>query len=386
MSKEKCCVKCFNDKFIQSQIEIYEEIGDCYFCGSKNINIADVSEMGSFILDCVHKKYEDAANSVSYCSQDGGYLLPTFDIIDILIEKEEIFSNELDDPEKLAYNLASPNGTPYVRKDPYGPEDLGSEIYNSWDNFCSLIKEKQRFTSLSSFTDISDGIWGKENPNDFFENLLSLLEDTLMTILPINTYIYRARLGSRKYKHKDLTSPPIEKTINSRMSPIGISVFYGSIDDPNTCISEIRPSVGEIVTVAKFKNIKPLYILDLAQNFSKYYSVFDDDYSMDQEHVFSFLSDFVDDIAKPIRDQDTEIEYTPTQAFTEFIKYHPNAHIDGLTFKSCLKKSGINLVLFKGPEISLSNEHSLLKYLNQKVYKIVENNVISKPYDFNKCN
>ena len=383
---KKCCVKCFNNEFIQAKIQSFEILGDCDFCDSKGIYVIDVTELGPWILDCVLKKYENAAYGVSNCSGDGGYQLPTLYISDILIDEEAILSDLVKDPFELVNYIMSRDSTQYVRKDPYGPVKLGSEIYDIWGNFSTLVKEKQRFTFLASFTDVLDGFYFEQGkPNDFLELLIYFLEGLLVRVFKIGTLIYRARIGDDNYKHKDLTSPPSIKTRNSRMSPIGIPFFYGSLDDPNTAIAELRPSVGEVVTVAKFKNIKPLRLIHLAEKISVNVNVFDENYSMDNERLFSFLYQFANDIAKPIRKQDSEIEYIPTQVFTEFIRFYFKDRIHGLTFKSSLNKGGINIVLFNGPEISLSKERAWLKYLGKNVFKVIETKVtpelISK-----KCN
>lgn len=376
MPTKYCCFNCFNDLFIQQFIEYFDIKGNCSYCQSKNVYIADIYEVGAFIMEGIFRKYEDAANSVAFCSQDGGYQLSTLDIDDILIKEEEIFGDSIDDPTELTYDLINPDGTPYVRQDPYGPVELGSEIFQTWQSFCDLIKSKQRFTALSPFTFITSELTEKFKPNEFLENLLSYLEIEFVSKVPAKTIIHRGRLGEYS-KHKDLTSPPINKTKNNRMSPKGISIFYGSMDI-KTAIYEVRPSLSEIVTVGKFVLEKDLNIIDLSRNFDKYQSIFDGDYSIEYERILNFLSDFVRDIAKPIRASDADIEYLPTQALTEYIRYNPKTYIDGIKFISCMRKGGVNIVLFKGQDISYKTKDPWLKYLRKSKYKIDEVNLKPK--------
>ena len=66
---------------------------------------------------------------------------------------------------------------------------------------------------------------------------------------------------------------------------------------------------------------------------------------------------------------DQEIDYVPTQAFTEFLRlwdfkdlmyYTENKpfYINGMQFNSSMRDGGQNVVLFRGPEISLPPKHT----------------------------
>ena len=119
-------------------------------------------------------------------------------------------------------------------------------------------------------------------------------------------------------------------------------------------------------------------------------SIFDPEYSFSYEEYFKpFLEHFIKDISRPIRKSDNEIEYIPTQVFTEFIKttnfksyyYNPDSNgkkndvfIDGMLFKSSVMEGGINLVLFRCPSISTNNRKSLkdawLLYKRKKIYRV----------------
>jgi len=66
---------------------------------------------------------------------------------------------------------------------------------------------------------------------------------------------------------------------------------------------------------------------------------------------------------------DQEIDYVPTQAFTEFLRlwdfkdlmyYTENKpfYINGMQFNSSLRDGGKNVILFRGPEISLPPKYT----------------------------
>lgn len=394
---EYCCKSCFSDYSIKEFIELNGSVGTCDYCDSKNIHICGVKEVGEFIMEGVGRYYEDAANSVSYESAEGGYLLPTSDIYDILRYDEGIFGDALDDPTPLLEDLVSWDGTPYVRRDPYGPPSGDPEEIGYWDDFCEIVKSKQRFTTFLKSAQFPQDDPSK--PGTFLFHLAKTFMPDLIHTLPSGTLIYRGRIGKegRKFKHVDITSPPPEYSKNHRMSPAGIPFFYGGMD-PETCIHELRPDVNEIIIVGRFEVIQPLFILDLSIKFEKPKSIFDPDYSFYYEEVIKpFLLHFIGDISKPIRRTDNELEYVPAQIFTEFIKtinfrshylhYDQNGKkadvfLNGIMFRSSLKEKGLNIVLFRGPDISATRRGNKnqpwLLYKGNKVYEVTKIFVDSK--------
>lgn len=362
-----CCTNCFLEPEIKSYIESEDILGNCNYCKSKNVHICDVNDVGGFIMEGVERYYEDAANQVSYVSSEGGYLLPTLDISEILLYEEDIFGELLDDPKLLLNDLVSPDCTPYVRRDPYGPPSGDPEEIRYWENFCRIVKNQQRFTTFLSLGE--DDRYDHSKPGNFLFHLAENFMPFLISILLSTTRIFRARIekGNNRYSHIDLTSPRVEYSTNNRMSPAGISFFYGGME-PETCIHEVRPDVGENVVVGEFEVTQNLFVLDLSEEIESRKSIFDPDFAFTYEEYFKpFLIHFVNDISKPIRKTDNEIEYVPTQVFTEFIRtrnfkdqyFYPNEkgeesdiYLNGILFKSSIKRSGKNLVLFRGPDIS----------------------------------
>lgn len=397
-----CCVNCFSDAEIKRFIKSDEKIGNCDYCQSRKVHICNVNDVGDFIMEGFLRRYEDAANQVEYCSSDGGYQLPTSDIADILLYQEEIFGEGLADPNALLKDLVINDGTPYVRKDPYGPPSADPDEIRYWENFCKTIKTKQRFTVFlsSEYEDQYD----HSQPKNFLFYLANNFMPTLIDVLQPGTKIYRARINNEnsKFSHKDLTSPPPQRSRNSRMSPAGISFFYGGMN-PEVCIHEVRPNVAENIVVAEFEVVQELFVLNLANDFEAGRSIFDPDYSFYYEEYFKpFIEHFARDVSKPIRQTDNEIEYVPTQVFTEFIRtinfrnhfYWEDANgnksdvfVNGIQFKSSIMKDGTNLVLFRGPEISTTDSASpngawlLYKKDNNKNHQVTEIRVKSKMVD-----
>lgn len=381
-----CCVKCFSQLEIQNFIEEAEIVDNCEFCGSKRVHIREAKEVGNFIEEGLLKHYEDAAISVGYESAEGGYGLSTQTISEIL-QEEDIWNYDLSDPTDLIEALIDDNGTPYVRQDPYGPLSGQPEEIESWNDFCLQVKNERRFTLFLSSK--QDSHWQK-SPSEFLDYIAKFIQSRRLVDLIPTTTIYRARIEEqgKQFGHIDLTSPRPEYSRNNRMSPAGIPFFYGAFK-PETCIAEVRPNIGDIVTVGKFEVISPIKLLDLGTKEEEPLSIYSDEYSFtDEEYYKPFLRHFISDISRPIHPNDEATGYVPTQIFTEFIKMYVFKEdfytddkmeedpfmVNGFTFKSSLMDDGTNIVLFKGPDISTENPekspNAWLKYTGFDRYKI----------------
>jgi len=389
-NRKYCCIDCFSVSEIQEFIKEINLEGTCYYCRSRGVNIRDVEEVGEFVRVGFLRRYEDAAESVGYESKEGGYQLFTETIDEILIEKEEIFGEALSDPLLLVEDLVGLNGTPYVRKDPYGPPEGGFEDIRNWQEFSDFVKYKQRFTAL---IDTENYAYLESHPRNFLDNIAEELGNVLLEIIEPGEIIYRARIENigDKFLHKDLTSPPERKTKNQRMSPTGISFFYGSLE-AKTCIREVQPKSGQRVSVAKFKALRQLSILNLASKEigEESLGIFNEDYNFIFEEYFKpFFIYFSKEISKPIKYEDKAIDYVPSQIFTEFIRLRKFREIgsfsfnkkeekyfkfNGILFKSSLVEGGENIVLFRGSDISTDqvedSSNAWLLYISQRSYDI----------------
>lgn len=388
-----CCTGCFSIQEIKSFIEGNEETGDCDYCGSKSVNIANAREVGEFIMEGINRAYEDPAEQVGY--SDGEYNITPTDLEEILIFEEDIFSDIIDDPSKFINESVPDEIGGYVQKDPYGPLRGDSDTIYHWEHFCRFVKTNRRYTAF--LPDEEPKFHNMPHPADFMKSMVSSLAMGHFNVLNKGTKIFRARIQKAgvRYKNKDLTSPPPKNARNNRMSPAGVSLFYGALE-PETCISELRPGVGELVVVGKFMTTKDLTVLDLSEKIDEAPSIFSEEYSYNYEGWISFIRHFVADISKPIRPMDQEIDYVPTQIFTEFLRIwdfkdqlysdgkdqeNKTFHIDGLQFKCSLRENGKNVVLFGGPEISLKNNSEIgpwLNYKGQQTYEVDQVVVKSK--------
>lgn len=131
------------------------------------------------------------------------------------------------------------------------------------------------------------------------------------------------------------------------MNPKGISMFYGSFDE-NTPIREIYNYLvnkNTKIYLGEFATTKELYVIDLC-------SVPVPDFWMgenDDWQKYAFLRDFHNEISKPVNPKDEDLDYIPTQVFSEYLRYIQKTDdgkaYDGIIYKSSLTGNK-NLVLF----------------------------------------
>lgn len=152
----------------------------------------------------------------------------------------------------------------------------------------------------------------------------------------------------------ELGVPPPRKRTAGRMNAAGVGAFYASFD-LKTCIAEIRPPVGSVIMGAAFELIRPIVVLDTTRfakpirNRSLFSPVF-----QERVHQWKFMKRFMNEISRPILPHDTNIDYVPSQAVSEYIhsqlkvpRGKNKVGIDGIIFASAQRpNTGLNIVLF----------------------------------------
>ena len=131
------------------------------------------------------------------------------------------------------------------------------------------------------------------------------------------------------YDEKGSGAPPADNASAGRINPEKIRYLYLA-EDPQTAVYEVKPTIGQHVSVATFKTIEEIKIYDLTQEFRPYDNI---DYSLFNVIRRRFSEPNTGDAYK----------YLPTQYLGELIKH---MGFDGLRFKSSIKSGGINIVLF----------------------------------------
>ena len=171
--------------------------------------------------------------------------------------------------------------------------------------------------------------------------------------LPANTKLFRGRVGpsGKPYRSaRKLGPPPQRKAIANRMSPAGIPMFYGAVEEYTAVMETVvgRLQKGKVLNVGVFETKENMYVLDLT-NVPSIPSLFSP--GRHQRPILRFLRSFVNDLSKPIRKDDrVHTEYVPTQIVTEYFRHYfhmdSGPPIQGILYPSSRAKGGTACVLF----------------------------------------
>ncbi len=350
---KRCCANCFSDEHIQRFIKDLDEIGNCDYCAATQVHTGLTNEVGEFLREGLEKAYQDVDSAgIPYDSAEGGYLTGT-SVIDVLLDELSILS---EDSTAKAYDLLKDllsDGGPSPREIQRGADDWlsgGDALLvergfwsdddaelTSWRQFKRHIKYFARFFDL-----------GRPTRRTMLQAVGQLMNE-VATVLSRGSLLYRARVLEKRptagwSAQDELGPPPASSAIHSRMSPDGISYMYLS-DSEETCLAEKRPEVGDRVGIGIFQLTVPLIVVNLGEVSRK--SIFDPSYSHRVSMARSFLDDFVDEISRPLSPRETGLEYVPTQVLTEYIR---SLGFQGVKYRSSQVSSGVNYVLFCGPQ------------------------------------
>lgn len=338
---KKVCLNHFDQKPIKKFIRRNADMGYCDYC-NKNKYVIALEDLMIFMMEAVQAFYTDPANFMSYNSREGGYLGNVYDSSEILQEhfgleiNEETLFNDIFD--SLDYSKGWANEMEYYDS----PSD---KLLYSWKYFKQLVKNRSRYF-FGLVKDLNSEHY-LINSNDMLKEIGdSIKKFNLINVLPAGIVLYRCR----QHKEGDLTvttpkgmtSPPDENAVNAnRMSPAGISMFYGAFQ-VETSLAETLDYENndlEFCTTAGFITNTELTIIDLSA-LPDLPSPFDQKKLKDYYRI-SFMRDFVKDLMSPIkRDGRVHIDYVPTQVVTEYFRFpfsdklKGNKRIHGIVYPS----------------------------------------------------
>lgn len=320
-----CCKACFKDEQLQNIVKNTVRIGNCAFCGSKNVKVyplgdpngtQEIEDLLLPVLDLyVPAKPKSSGRSLSRA----------------LIEDWDIFNYS--SPRQVTQFLQ----TAYPYKTSSNPIKLVPVVLNvtkdddilkgqSWEDFTDCIKHKNRF-------------FVKDMIVDKFEDFL----EPASIEYGKKTPFYRARIGTdpKGYKTADMGAPPSNRALPGRINPQGISELYLAKDE-DTALREVRPSLYDYVTLGVLYPKDQIRVVDL----SRFARISPFKYTIDISVIAAnrvFIQGMSTEVAHIMRRGDDDIEYIPTQYIAEFIK---RCGYDGVQYNSTVSENGVNVCIF----------------------------------------
>jgi hypothetical protein len=331
----KICPQCFSDSELKAFISTSTQIGNCGVCSSENVPIIDIIELFDFFQELIENfQKTEAGESLKSKIQGNWSFFTSHDVA------TQILNNIL---AELTTDISS-------AEDNVNYVDEIVENYGYWEELKDKLKWSNRFFFNTGY--LEDLGW-----DSFFNTQYELTGDI---------DFYRARVhhlsGLSPYETHEMMCPNREISSGGRANPVGIPFLY-LCDNPETVLYEVRASYLDELSIGKFhlnRDISSVKIVDFTE----------DTFLFQPNRVNTvikarLLRDKISqDLSKPMRRYDTEIEYIPTQFICEFIKVYTGA--SGIRFRSSLHPSGKNIVLFDQSLMSCS-EVSLTKVTSLKL-------------------
>ena len=309
----KICKDCFLDEELRSEINANAVIdGICDVCG-KQSKVMDFSEFHGFFTTLL-ELYSPTVNSNKT-------------IVDV-IQNEWHFFKDKDVAKVLLADVIEANNLSYSIADFVDYTDDICIRIAAWDRLKTSVKEKSRFfTNMDEFAQYNYLTAGKS--------------------LHVGQKLYRSRItpvGQKKIKCDKMGCPPKEMATAGRANPIGIPYLYLS-DSAKTTYFEVRAVYLDKLSVGTFRIERELELVDFIYDMNLFLAYNDGTTSLKEIVIKKKIIDAIsEDLSKPLRRYDSELEYVPTQLICEYCKRIVGA--DGISFESSLHKGGRNYVLF----------------------------------------
>lgn len=336
-----CCSNCFSDFGIRNIIEsIAKTKGNCPICGSKSSGLAESGEL----IDHFQPLFDLYSNNPS-SERSLKITTPVFLYQHLNLFWPGLFNSaRLNDASihQLVRDIAVSSDsdsrlfseavelTSYLNNDPALPAE-GLEL--KWDYFASEIKTSNRFFLNEMIN----------------TELLESIFERLATVYPTGTEFYRARLSDHLLPPDMLLKPPAALTKAGRANPVGIPYLYLS-SDLKTTLFETRISLHETLTIGKFILGEPLSLVSL-KNIKDLgpFEVQEKRFELDEFITYRpYLQKLETELSKPVRKQDVDLDYLPTQFLCEFIK---SLGFDAVEYKSAMNPDGFNLAVFNDQKL-----------------------------------
>lgn len=349
--KTVCC-DCISTEAISIFISNNQTSNVCSYCGSDEVIATSLESILELIYESVITEYSPPNDDgMSWDGREGGWQGITYNIDDVLAS--EGFETESEDLFKDV--MSSFDDDVWCEKD-HACLSSDRMYWYGWAEFSEYIKHTARYVFWQTLEESGDKEFPTDgmNPIDILQTLGRIINKmNLFKAVDTSEIIYRVRVVDppvRDYSFEELGSPPNDYAkMPNRMSPAGISMFYGAFDkDTAICETYHKSEEEKIIVCGEFQPKRILHLIDLS-DVVVIPSLFDEK-QRSQRHILKFLHEFMEDFSREIdRTESSHIDYVPTQVVTEYLKYifkpANNEQIDGILYPSS-KTHRTALVLF----------------------------------------
>jgi hypothetical protein len=222
------------------------------------------------------------------------------------------------------------------------------------------------FKSWRSFWEFEQAIahrarYVRDGETEGFLETVRQTAERRIFVLPPETFLWRSQPGNDSEPvigekglslgslpcplGRDRMKPPRDRATEGRANPKGISCLYLATSQ-ETASSEVRPWIGENVSVGLFKTCRELRVVKCmtdrgADHLSRYLFSEAEPPAGEREEAVWICIDQA--FARPVARDDDVADYAPSQIIAEFFKVQK---YDGIAYRSSVSDTGHNVALF----------------------------------------
>ncbi len=321
------CERCFKDERLREWIIEQRTRGDCQWCGSQDVFIVPIFELGSI--------FRDAASIYVETDDTSGD-----DIAYLLQGDWEVFSEDIEEaPDNLMRDM-----TIEILETGMDPKDaVDFPDYHGFFRSEEPWLEEEWEEKIMAL--LSGKLLEAMSAQDELPDRLEVACEDLARDYEEGYILYRARIHNDRSRHdrfatRELGAPPSDKTPAARANRAGELLLYLS-SDAETALSEVRAWKGAAVAVAKMRLCQRLFLVDLLELKSPESPFFEENLRW-KIQLGRLFQRFADELSRPVMPHEQERLYLPSQYLCNLIKIF---RYNGVIFPSAMGK-GYNVVLF----------------------------------------
>ncbi|MBI5543784.1 MAG: RES domain-containing protein [Deltaproteobacteria bacterium] len=355
---DNVCCDCIQDHALKARISARGAPEVCVLCGLTTNPAISIQDLAGLMYPIIEEHFIQAGNAIDGEPLGDDLSWVVQEILGQYLECEDALLQALEEADPADPRDGS---EPFVSRDATyenSPTDLSAH-FKTWERIKGELKYRRRF-----FSDRARAFFGA-----LFEELDQLrcppgrrraggasAPISVVWTVPVGTALFRARASDStgalrailSRPARELAAPPPQKARAGRMNPEGISVFYGALES-ETCIAELRPSLGRMVVVGKFATAAPLRVLDFRRLDKAYRGEKEASYfQRGASRLFqrrAFLRALHKLVAEPVH-PDGESDYLITQYLAEYLAHVRSPGVQGIIFASAQRTKGTNVVVF----------------------------------------
>ncbi|GAA2359507.1 RES family NAD+ phosphorylase [Streptomyces cuspidosporus] len=335
LSSRSVCLNHVIDHHLRRHLGPSLTSGHCSFCDQMDPTApiaVDFDRLAQAVMAGVNEKYERLERA------ERG--IPTGVVI------EDVCRGALD-PQVTRAVQAWAQPASWQLRAPLQPGEHDEVILEPWPAFRDRVTHQRRFTLLASMS------LHEQSQLAALDGVSAALEQLgLVRTLSAGHQVWRGRMRTDTaqpgYVAATIGSTPQDRATANRLSPAGVSMFYGSAD-VETAVAEISAhDPRPYAAVAAFELVRPVSVIDLSIIPASPGAFSPNSRAL--LHQVEFIRSFATDLSQPVvLDGREHTAYVPTQVLTEYFRWLSPLRVEGIVFRSA-QNDGVNYALFTGPE------------------------------------